>query len=536
MKRNRAIAIVLIISTLCTLVQGFQRKNVQAENAEDFIYNIENGEVTITGYTGDITGDLIIPDYIEGYPVTVIGERAFSYGTEQDAFLGGRLQLPANLKRIGDYAFYECRFFGELNLPDGLEYIGAYAFARCIYFSGDLFIPDSVSDVMTGAFSEDSGFKGRLRLSNNMRIIHERTFYWCRGFTGRLVLPEGLRGIKKCGFDALENITEPIVIPDSVIYLEDYAFSACRNIKAIYIPATVSAIVPTALSFGNENTVYAPAGSVAYETVTSNVLESYNNAKCRIANSSEEMMQMLGLADTPTPAPTSVPTPVPTATATATATSVPIPSPTATPTAAPTFNPTSSPTKIPIPSPTATPTKAPTPNPTVTPSPQPSSEPTMRPTVAPTDETTLVLPTSGPEGEVKFEQKGVSTTMIPISADRLAELAPILASTATPKKDNNTLSAPVFSLKKKVSSTKQKYIQIKLKRYAGSYIEVYVKVDNRSYVKLKLAKSKISKIKKSLKFSYSFSKHTLYFKLRTYKKIGKKIIYSKRSKKKRIRV
>lgn len=75
-----------------------------------------------------------------------------------------------------------------------------------------------------------------------------------------------------------------------------------------------------------------------------------------------------------------------------------------------------------------------------------------------------------------------------------------------------------------------------MNRYAGSYIEVYVKVDNRSYVKLKLAESKISKIKKSLKFSYSFSKHTLYFKLRTYKKIGKKIIYSKRSKKKRIRV
>lgn len=536
MKRNRAIAIVLIISTLCTLVQGFQRKNVQAENAEDFIYNIENGEVTITGYTGDITGDLIIPDYIEGYPVTVIGERAFNYGAELHAFIGGKLQLPENLKRIGLSAFCGCCFGESLNLPEGLEYIGGYAFSDCGFLSGDLIIPDSVTEIGGMAFRHDSGFDGILKLSNQLKVINESTFYYCSGLEGILDLQDNLQGIRYSAFYGANHLVGPVVIPDSVEFIERCAFDAC-NINAMYVPATVTKIGQSALSIGGDgNTVYTPKDSLAYQIVTSKDNGSDSCTKCRIANSSEEMMQMLGLADTPTPAPTSVPTPVPTATATATATSVPIPSPTATPTAAPTFNPTSSPTKIPIPSPTATPTKAPTPNPTVTPSPQPSSEPTMRPTVAPTDETTLVLPTSGPEGEVKFEQKGVSTTMIPIPADRLAEPAPILASTATPKKDNNTLSAPVFSLKKKVSSTKQKYIQIKLKRYAGSYIEVYVKVDNRSYVKLKLAESKISKIKKSLKFSYSFSKHTLYFKLRTYKKIGKKIIYSKRSKKKRIRV
>lgn len=534
MKRNRAIAIVLIISILCTLVQGFQRKNVQAENAEDFIYNIENGEVTITGYTGDISGDLIIPDYIEGYPVTVIGERAFYYGAELHAFIGGRLQLPENLKRIGLSAFCGCCFGESLNLPEGLEYIGGYAFSDCGFLSGDLIIPDSVTEIGGMAFRHDSGFDGILKLSNQLKVINEMTFYYCSGLKGVLDLPDKLQGIRYSAFYGANHLVGPVVIPDSVEFIERSAFAAC-NINAMYVPATVTKIGQSALSIGGDgNTVYTPKDSLAYQAVTTDDYGNGSPTECRIANSSEEMMQMLGLADTPTPAPTSVPTPVPTATATATSTLTP--TATATPTAAPTFNPTSSSTKIPIPSLTPAPTKAPTPNPTVTPSPQPSSEPTMRPTVAPTDETTLVLPTSGPEGEVKFEQKGISTTMIPILEDTPAEPAPIPTTAIIPKKEINTLSAPVFSLKKKVSSGKQKYIQIKLNRYAGSYIEVYVKVDNRSYVKLKLAENKISKIKKSLKFSYSFSKHTLYFKLRTYKKIGKKIIYSKRSKEKRIRV
>ena len=98
------------------------------------------------------------------------------------------------------------------------------------------------------------------------------------------------------------------------------------------------------------------------------------------------------------------------------------------------------------------------------------------------------------------------------------------------------MTAPVFTLKKKVASSKQKYIQIKLKKFKGKYVEVYIKIDNRKYVKLKLANNKVSKKKNILKFSYSFSKHTLYFKVRTYKKNGKKKIYSKKSKEKRIRV
>ncbi len=488
MQKNRVISVVLILCILCTLMQHFRVKMVHAQDAEDFIYEIIDGEVKITGYTGDITGDLIIPDYIEEYPVTVIGESVFNYGTENDPFLGGNLKLPVYLKRIENSAFYGCKFFGELKLPYGLEYIGEYAFANCIFFSGDLIIPDSVTDVMAGAFNGDSGFRGKLKLSNNMTIIHENTFYGCREFTGVLTLPDGLKGIKNSAFALGYKIKGPVVIPDSVYYIEEQAFSACTSIHAMYVPDTVAAIGSAALAIGGDgNTIYTPEGSLAYQIVMSEDDGSVSCTKCKVANSPEEMMQILY----PTPKPTKEPTSEPTA--------EPTSEPTAEPTSEPTAEPTSEPTVEPTSEPTAEPTLQPTAVPTVTPILDSTPSPTLIPTLVPT-----LTPTSVP--------------------------------TATPQKGKNTLETPVFSLKKKVSSNKQKYILIKLKKYAGKYVEVYVKVDKRKYVKLKLANNKISKVKKSLKFSYSFSKHTLYFKLRTYKKIGKKKIYSKKSKEKRIRV
>ena len=41
-----------------------------------FDYTIENGMITVTGYTGP-GGDVIIPDTVDGLPVTNIGDYAF---------------------------------------------------------------------------------------------------------------------------------------------------------------------------------------------------------------------------------------------------------------------------------------------------------------------------------------------------------------------------------------------------------------------------------------------------------------------------
>ena len=57
---------------------GFLLVTAVDSQAGDFTYQTSGGVVTITGYTGP-GGDVVIPDTIEGLPVTNIGNWAFAF-------------------------------------------------------------------------------------------------------------------------------------------------------------------------------------------------------------------------------------------------------------------------------------------------------------------------------------------------------------------------------------------------------------------------------------------------------------------------
>ena len=148
--------------------------------AEDFEYRyVANHEgITIDRYTGSSLR-VRIPEYIEGFPVTAIGENAFyesgiayvyipdtvtriedSSAYVLDGFIrfnGGAfaytrgltsITLPDNLVHLGSQAFVSSALT-SLTLPDGLEHIGSAAFAHMSGLTGVLEIPNSV--VFTGA-------------------------------------------------------------------------------------------------------------------------------------------------------------------------------------------------------------------------------------------------------------------------------------------------------------------------------------------------------------------------------------------------
>jgi hypothetical protein len=64
----------------------------------NFTYSIADGAVTITNYTDSTMTTLVIPNYIDGYPVTAIGDSAFVKCT---------LLVSAYIPRFGDR--YGCR-------------------------------------------------------------------------------------------------------------------------------------------------------------------------------------------------------------------------------------------------------------------------------------------------------------------------------------------------------------------------------------------------------------------------------------------
>ena len=115
-----------------------------------FNYTIENGTVTITGYTGP-GGEVVIPETIEGLPVTGIGRFAFHGRTT----LTG-VTIPASITSIGGSAFRDCTSLTGIIIPESVAAIGDNAFAGCTSLTG-FTIPDSVIQLGIGTFASCSG-------------------------------------------------------------------------------------------------------------------------------------------------------------------------------------------------------------------------------------------------------------------------------------------------------------------------------------------------------------------------------------------
>lgn len=92
-------------------------------------YEIKNGEACITGGLS-FAMIMDVPEKIEGYPVTEIGAYAFSERMG-DASVIEEIILPPTIRRIGRYAFYNCRNLKRIQLYNTVADLGAGAFTGC---------------------------------------------------------------------------------------------------------------------------------------------------------------------------------------------------------------------------------------------------------------------------------------------------------------------------------------------------------------------------------------------------------------------
>lgn len=90
----------------------------------DYKYTLNNGQVTITGYTGKSL-DIEIPSNIEGFPVTDIGEGAF-----QNTYIRS-VVIPSCVRRIDWFAFSGCTCLESITIPSSVLSIEYGAFDYC---------------------------------------------------------------------------------------------------------------------------------------------------------------------------------------------------------------------------------------------------------------------------------------------------------------------------------------------------------------------------------------------------------------------
>ena len=117
-----------------------------------FLYRVNDGGMTCTiiHYEGPESGDLIIPESLDGFTVSAIGPYAFYYCSgftgklvlpdavkiiERSAFLGcyglTSVEFSASLQQIDNGAFAGCKGLTELTLPDLLDTIDECVFFDC---------------------------------------------------------------------------------------------------------------------------------------------------------------------------------------------------------------------------------------------------------------------------------------------------------------------------------------------------------------------------------------------------------------------
>ena len=224
-------------------------------------------------YNAIVIGGIDIADSVE-----YIGRAAFYNSTYTTAF-----RLPANLKIIGDYAFYGCSaaWFGDNGvtvIPASTQTIGRSAFYNCMMMVG-LTIPGSVKEIGPYAFygcvnlgesqlviagdPNQTRLEGDVIIGEGVESIGDRAFQGCIGLA-EIVLPDSLTSLGTRAFYKCENLRRVSIgsglakIPDYAFYkcikLEDltvsdgvteigrYAFRGCESLAELYLSRELTAI------------------------------------------------------------------------------------------------------------------------------------------------------------------------------------------------------------------------------------------------------------------------------------------------------
>lgn len=301
-KRRESYSMKKMISILLSValflsVFPFSVFAATAATDSGYSYYISNEEATIIGCDDSITGDVVLPDTLGGYPVTQIsglwpyessgfagltsieipdsvtsiGDYAFRYSDSltsvkipesvtsigRDAFEGctslTSIEIPDSVTSIGDWAFDGCTSLTSIEIPDSVTSIGDGAFYQCnklekIFYKSDIAswcniqFEDSSSNPLYnhGTLYINDDAVCNLVIPNTVKNIGNHAFVGFRGLTNVEIL-EGVTSIGDGAFEDCNSLTS-IEIPDSVTKIGDYAFQGCTGLTNIEIPNGVTHI------------------------------------------------------------------------------------------------------------------------------------------------------------------------------------------------------------------------------------------------------------------------------------------------------
>lgn len=232
--------------------------------------NFQIEGTVLTKYIGTETR-VLIPMYIQGKLISVIGQGAFSHCDTVDyvecslttkeiaesAFAHSAVKvvkLQHGVKKIGDFAFAHCPKLMQVIINPDLERLGEGVFTHCPNLVGMKF-PNSVSSMGKDTFSHCTKLK-YLELPKELTEIPENFLKGCSSLQyldlplhvwyifpyafacsglRQLTLPPFITTLGQGAFSHCESL-EHITLPDSLQTIGKEVFSGCSRLLIRYIP------------------------------------------------------------------------------------------------------------------------------------------------------------------------------------------------------------------------------------------------------------------------------------------------------------
>lgn len=211
---------------------------VPTRSSVPFTYTTNNGTITITGDAGNMPENYfaIIPDTIDGLPVTSIGDYASWEDSRSIILWMIGVTIPNSVTNIGISAFAGCSFT-NITIPDSVTAIGAGAFCDNRSLTS-VTIGNGVTDIGEDAFSVALSLTN-VTFGTNVANIGQEAFFFCTNLTS-VILPNSVTNIGPNAF-AISGLTS-ITIPDSCISIEGMAFYLCFGLTNVVMGNSVTRI------------------------------------------------------------------------------------------------------------------------------------------------------------------------------------------------------------------------------------------------------------------------------------------------------
>lgn len=218
-------------------------------------------ELKITGYYG-FDNDVIIPEVIDGYKVTMIDYRALA------GCLFEKVIMPNSITSIGTFSFLKCSYLKSIELSEDLKYLERSAFEGCSSLE-KIVIPEEIGAIGESAFMNCINLK-EVSLPKKLSNIREIAFYGCEKLES-INIPENVTTIEQSAFYGCSSL-EKIKLPKSLRTLSDGVFCNCENLKQIIIPTDVYYIAKDAFKGCSKLTIYGYSNSYAQEYALKNTI------------------------------------------------------------------------------------------------------------------------------------------------------------------------------------------------------------------------------------------------------------------------